>query len=139
MDVSELRAAAAQVNWFHTMDLGGGVRTNGVYDPRGTLPRLGLPARLDGKSVLDVGAWDGFYSFEMERRGTHVLATDHFSWSGPGWGTQDGFKLARDALGSQVADQDIDPLDLTPDAIGGAATSCCFSACCITCPIRCEC
>jgi tRNA (mo5U34)-methyltransferase len=116
---TELRDAAAKIEWFHTFDLGHGVRTNGIYDPASTLGRLGLPARLDGRRVLDVGAWDGFYSFEMERRGAEVTATDHYCWSGDGWGNQDGFLLARDALGSHVRDLDIDPVDLTPDAVGG--------------------
>jgi hypothetical protein len=28
-----------------------------------------MPERLDDRSVLDIGAWDGFFSFEAERRG----------------------------------------------------------------------
>jgi tRNA (mo5U34)-methyltransferase len=116
---TELRAAVEQIDWFHCIDLGHGIRTRGIYDPTTLLARLGLPARLDGRRALDVGAWDGFYSFELERRGAEVLATDHFSWSGEGWGTKDGFLLARDALGSQVRDLDIDPTELTPEAVGG--------------------
>jgi tRNA (mo5U34)-methyltransferase len=101
------------------MDLGAGLRTNGIYDPSRTLPRLKLPERLAGQSVLDVGAWDGFYSFEMERRGADVLATDDYSWGGGGWGTKAGFDLAREALGSKVRSLQIDPLDLAPEAVGG--------------------
>jgi hypothetical protein len=37
--------------------------TPGQDDTFKKLPTLKLPERLDGKSVLDVGAWDGFYSF----------------------------------------------------------------------------
>jgi tRNA (mo5U34)-methyltransferase len=114
-----LRVASEQVTWFHTMDLGHGIRTRGIYDPTRTLPRLRLPDRLDGKRVLDIGAWDGFYSFELERRGAEVLATDKFCWSGDGWGTKEGFLLARDALGSGVRDLEIDPTELCPDAVGG--------------------
>ncbi len=119
IETRELRARVDELRWFHVLDLGGGVRTPGIYDPRRTLPRLGLPARLDGKRVLDVGAWDGFYSFEMERRGADVLATDSFSWGGGGWGTKDGFDLARGALGSHVRDLWIDPRDLQPEKVGG--------------------
>lgn len=119
MTTSELLAASSKLTWFHTMDLGGGVRTQGIYDPMRTLPRLRLPDRLDGKRVLDVGAWDGFYAFEMERRGAEVLATDQFSWGGDGWGTKEGFLLAREALGSTVKDLDIDPTELSPEAVGG--------------------
>jgi tRNA (mo5U34)-methyltransferase len=118
--LDELRIEAEKIQWFHTMDLGRGLRTAGHYEPSRTLPRLRLPARLDGKTVLDVGAWDGAYSFEMERRGAaRVLATDQFCWGGNGWATQDGFNLARRALGSKVEDQTIDVLDLSPEAVGG--------------------
>jgi len=115
-----LQERADAIHWFHTMELGGGVRTKGHYDPTHTLPRLKLPKRLDGRTVLDVGAWDGFYSFEAERRGAaKVLATDHFCWGGNGWATQDGFNLAREALGSKVEDERIDVPDLSPEAVGG--------------------
>ena len=117
---AELQAAADRITWFHSMDLGHGVRTRGTYDPRRTLPRLALPDRLDGTTVLDVGAWDGFFSFEMERRGADVLATDSFSWHGEGWGTKDGFLLAREALGAGVRDLDISPAEITPERIGDA-------------------
>ncbi len=119
-DVStSLRSRVEEINWFHTMSLGDGVRTKGVYDPSRTLPRLRLPERLDGLRVLDVGAWDGFYSFEMERRGAEVVATDTFSWGAGGWGSKDGFLLAREVLGSNVIDVEVDPCDLTPAHVGG--------------------
>jgi tRNA (mo5U34)-methyltransferase len=86
------------------------------------LARLDLPASLEGRTVLDVGAWDGFFSFEAERRGaSRVVATDHYSWHGLGWGTGDGkagFELARTALGSRVEDVDIDVMDLSPERVG---------------------
>lgn len=42
---------------------------------------LHLP-NLRGKTVLDIGAWDGFFSFEAERRkAARVLALDHYAWS----------------------------------------------------------
>lgn len=41
------------------------------------LAAFGLPERLDGKKVLDIGPWDGFYTFEMERRGADVTAIDY--------------------------------------------------------------
>jgi tRNA (mo5U34)-methyltransferase len=34
-----------------------------------------------GRSVLDIGAWDGYYSFLAERRGaSRVVALDHYAW-----------------------------------------------------------
>ena len=115
----ELRRRAAEITWFHSMDLRPGLRTTGIYDPSRTLPRLRLPERLDGQTVLDVGAWDGYYSFEMERRGAKVLATDDYSWGGGGWGTKAGFELAHTAFGSGVRSLQIAPLDITPGVLGG--------------------
>jgi tRNA (mo5U34)-methyltransferase len=83
------------------------------------LARARLPESLRGLTVLDIGAWDGFFSFECERRGAaRVVAADHFSWHGSGWGTKAGFLLAREALGSRVEDLDIDVMDLTPERVG---------------------
>jgi len=93
--------------------------THGVDDTPLRLARLDLPARFDGLSVLDIGAWDGFFSFEAERRGAaRVVAADYFSWHGGGWGTKAGFELARATLGSRVEDVDVDVMDLSPERVG---------------------
>ena len=69
MDENELRARVEALRWYHTIDLGQGVITKGVDNTPQRLTRMGLPENLSGLSVLDVGAWDGFFSFEAERRG----------------------------------------------------------------------
>jgi tRNA (mo5U34)-methyltransferase len=70
--------------WCHSIDLGLGVVTPGVKTPAfhaKELEALQLPG-LRGKSVLDIGAWDGFYSFAAEQRGAErVVALDHFVWA----------------------------------------------------------
>jgi tRNA (mo5U34)-methyltransferase len=115
----DLAAKAKAIRWYHSIDLGGGVVTNGVDDSPVRLARLDLPQSLAGMTVLDIGAWDGFFSFEAERRGaSRVVAADYFSWHGPGWGSKAGFELARAALGSKVEDVDIDVMDLAPERIG---------------------
>ncbi len=119
-DPADVRVRVAEIPWFHTIDLGNGIVTPGVVDARDRVPRLGLPSDLSGKSVLDIGAWNGFYSFEAERRGAQrVLATDSYCWSGEGWGTKAGFELARETLGSRVEDLEIDVMDLSAEALGG--------------------
>jgi len=121
MDLSPeaLRAAVARIRWYHRIDLGHGIVTPGEADNLNVLKRLRLPKSFAGQTVLDVGAWDGFFSFEAERRGaSRVLATDWFCWGGPGWGTKDGFGLAREVLHSRVEDREIDVLDLSPDSVG---------------------
>lgn len=77
--------AIADVNfWWHSLELPGGVVTPGfvsVADLKQQLANLRLPD-LAGKSVLDVGAWDGFFSFAAEEAGaSRVVALDYFVWS----------------------------------------------------------
>lgn len=109
----------ARLPWFHTMTLGPGLVTPGTIDPATRLARLDLPSDLGGRTVLDIGAWDGFFSFEAERRGaSRVLATDSYSWSGGGWGRKESFELARELLGSRVEDRHIEVLDLGPEKVG---------------------
>ncbi|MHC1768132.1 MAG: class I SAM-dependent methyltransferase [Verrucomicrobiia bacterium] len=119
-DIELLRSKVEKIKWYHQIDLGNGVITPGIDNSPKKLQLLHLPERLDGKTVLDVGAWDGFFSFEAERRGAkRVLATDQFSWSNQGWGSKAGFELARMALRSKVEDMNIDVLELSPERLGG--------------------
>lgn len=108
------------ISWFHSMEIAPGLWTPGKQtDTHDMLKAVRMPDDLTGKSVLDVGAWDGFYSFEAERRGAgRVLATDSFCWGGEGWGTKAGFLFAREALRSKVEDLDIDCMDIAPERVG---------------------
>ena len=120
IDAQELRRRADEVRWFHSLDLGHGLVTPGQDRDPARLGRMCLPSDLSDRTVLDIGAWDGFYSFEAERRGAkRVLATDSFSWQVRGEGTgKRGFQLAREALGSAVQDRDIDVMDLSAEEVG---------------------
>lgn len=119
METNQIREQVSAVNWFHSIDLGHGIVTPGCDDSSEKLKQIRLPEDLQGRTVLDVGAWDGFFSFEAERRGaSRVVAADSYCWSGPGWGTQEGFNLARRALNSHVEDLEIEVLDLSPDRVG---------------------
>ncbi len=107
------------IDWYHSIELPGGVVTPGVNRSSFALANLNLPMSLEGRSVLDIGAFDGFYSFEAAKRGARrVLATDSYVWNGH-W-TQAGFLLAREALGLDdfVEDRNIDVMDLSPEALG---------------------
>lgn len=65
------------LRWYHTLELTGGVVTPGEYDLRPVVDRLPWPASLEGMRCLDVGSRDGFYAFEMERRGAaEVVSLD---------------------------------------------------------------
>jgi tRNA (mo5U34)-methyltransferase len=122
MTKDDLQTKADALRWYHTIDLGQGVVTKGIDNSPHRLERVRLPDDLSGRSVLDIGAWDGFFSFEAERRhAARVVATDHYAWHGTGWGTgrgKSGFELARAALNSRVEDVDADVMDLSPERVG---------------------
>jgi len=117
--VPELKAKVESLDWWHTIDLGDGIVTPGIDNSPRKLRRLHLPSDMTGKSVLDIGAWDGFFSFEAESRGaSRVLAVDSYAWNGSTWGSKRGFELARETLGSKVEDKEIEVLDLSPATVG---------------------
>jgi tRNA (mo5U34)-methyltransferase len=62
--------------WYHTIDLGEGLVTPGVYDYRHCLEAFCFPESLRGMKVLDIGAATGFFSFEFEKRGGTVVSTE---------------------------------------------------------------
>src|SRR5437763_11805220 len=64
-------------SWYHTIDLPDGSTTPGWLDTRPVARLVPWPSSLQGGRCLDVGAFDGFWSFEMERRGAaEVVAID---------------------------------------------------------------
>lgn len=64
--------------WYHRIELPNGVVTPG-WAPLNK-ESYGIPADLTGKRVLDVGSWDGFWTFEALKRGAReVVAIDDFS------------------------------------------------------------
>ncbi len=73
----QLWERVSKIGWYHTIDLGGGVVTPGFIDNRNSVPLFGLPDDLTGKRCLDIGTYDGFWAFEMERRGaSEVIGID---------------------------------------------------------------
>lgn len=119
---AQLRAQVAQYPWFHSIDLGEGVVTPGTKSPEihaAEIPAFFGPIDLAGASVVDIGAWNGFYSFTAKQRGAErVLATDHFAWNHPDFRGRETFELARDALGLDVEMCDIDVPELSPEVLG---------------------
>jgi tRNA (mo5U34)-methyltransferase len=116
---SRVRAAIAGRTWFHTIDLGNGILTPGQKHTPAEVVHMRLPD-LTGRTVLDVGAYDGFYSFEAERRGAKdVLATDSWAWNWPGSDARRNFDLVHELLGSAVRVQDVAVEKLAPEVVGG--------------------
>lgn len=119
MTAEEIKAEVERINWFHQIDLGHGIVTPGVDESAKKLEKIGLPPDLKGRSVLDIGAWNGFFSFESERRGAdRVVALDSYCWGGEGPGTKEGFDLVKRVLGSSVEELEMDLMDLDPGKVG---------------------
>ena len=75
---------------------------------------------LTGRSVLDVGSYDGFYSFEAERRGaSRVIASDSWTWNWPGSDARRNFDLVHEVLRSRVEPVVVSVEELTPERVGG--------------------
>ena len=74
----QLQSRADEIAWFHTIDVGRGLVTRGLSVI--ALSPSDLPA-VSSQSVLDIGAWDGRYSFMAEQAGaSRVVAQDHYAW-----------------------------------------------------------
>jgi len=119
--LDDLSRRVHELPWHHQIDFG-----NGIISPGNTkIPVLNAQANVYfkhgvlGKTVLDVGCWDGFNSFEAKKRGAaRVLATDHFAWSNQCWGKRESFELARSNISPEVEVLDIDLPELNPDRVG---------------------
>lgn len=123
MQREDLLAQIETIKWFHRYDRETfGFETKGGKGCRNIdeVRRWGFsPYIFENKTVLDIGAWDGYNSFYAEKLGAEkVLAIDHPAWSGDGWGTKDGFNLAHKLINSRVGSLDIDLHDISPDNIG---------------------
>src|SRR6202162_4871035 len=106
----ELRNAKG---WWHSFELPDGTLIEGANELEGQKRRIGqfpIPQDLAGKRVLDVGAWDGWFSFEMERRGAGGLGIDRFE--------NPNFSAIRRMLGSRVEYRQLDVYEVSPRTVG---------------------
>jgi len=112
MNDDELRSAIGENIWFHSIELRPGIVTPGPKRPElleAEASAYFSPIDLVGRSVLDVGAWNGFFSFEAKRRGaSRVLATDSFTWRHPEYRGRETLMLAREQLNLDVETLEID-------------------------------
>jgi tRNA (mo5U34)-methyltransferase len=130
-DRDELLRRARERDWYHTLELAPGVVTEGWFDLRDQVRHYGLPERLDGLRCLEVGTWDGFWAFELERRGAaEVVALDldderDLDWPArrrpetfPDEPRGEGFRLAAELRGSAVTRVTRSIYEATPEELG---------------------
>ena len=102
LDFDQLKKQVQALSWVHSIDLGGGLVTPGQWGkPSPLIMKAFDGLDFSGKKVLDVGCWDGLWSFEAEKRGAgSVYATDDISQRSHN--EQSTFFLAHKALRSKV-------------------------------------
>lgn len=119
------------MDWYHTFEFPDGVVTPGIFDHRRVVDALPIPASLAGKRCLDAASADGFFAFEMARRGGDVVSFDlldltKLDWQRPpvGAAAPDSdrsnrcFAYAKERLGLDVKRVNGSLYDLTPDLMG---------------------
>ena len=132
-DAESAQSRIAELDWWHTIEVVLGVVTPGGWDLRATADALPWPTEaLTGLRCLDIGTMDGFWAFELERRGAgEVLATDVLDAARldrfPAdrirgrLGRRDSernYALAAELLGSRAPLRDLSVYDLDPDDVG---------------------
>ena len=111
--VREWNDQRSKKGWWHSFELPDGTRVDGVCtleSLKDRIARFPIQADLRGKRVLDIGTWDGWFAFEMERRGADVVAIDN--WDNP------LFREMHSRLGSRAEYLQFDVYELTPERIG---------------------
>ena len=114
-----------EIKWWHQIELDG-VITNGIDFSQVKLNAIQMPTDLTGKTVIDIGAWDGFFSFEAEKRGAIVTACDTVMWNTEHpnntmkeWNTgKKGFDFAKKILNSKVEDIEVEINNLSKSRVG---------------------
>ena len=123
-EIKTLKDEVSKLIWYHTIDLGHGIVTPGIYDHRRYLEFYGIP---------DIGAASGFFSFEMEKRGAEGTAMDLPKWMDHDFGAlylpdrplddlenylHKPFELAAKILGSRLKKRHINIYDISPQTVG---------------------
>lgn len=112
-DVQRISQRIAKLGYYHTIELPDGRIIPGIQTletQRWRIAQFPIPQDLRGKRVLDIGAWDGWFSFEMERRGATVVAVDYTA--------KTRFQEVKAMLNSKVEHVVGDICYLTPRDIG---------------------
>jgi tRNA (mo5U34)-methyltransferase len=111
--VEDWHQRLSEQGWWHSFELPDGTLVEGVNTldaQKARIAQFPIPADLTGRRALDIGAWDGWFTFELERRGAHVVAIDR--WDNP------RFREMHAALGSRAEYRQMNVYDLDPAKLG---------------------
>jgi tRNA (mo5U34)-methyltransferase len=126
-------AAIGGFGWWHVIEVAPGVTTPGSWDLRPMADRMPWPPGLEGARGLDIGTLDGFWAFELERRGASEVTAIDLVDPGRQDPFPDGrrrrpippqhfrgrtFRVAADLLGSTARYLDLSVYDLDPAEVG---------------------
>lgn len=106
------RRIAAVPRWYHSIEVRPGIVTPGSNAADLVLSLLDLPADCRGLRAIDLGTRDGYFAFELERRGAEVVAVDYMG------AEHTGFSVAAELLGSRVRFVHGNVYHLSPDELG---------------------
>jgi tRNA (mo5U34)-methyltransferase len=112
-NIQRQNSELAKLGYYHSIELPDGRVIPGLQSletQRSRIAQFPIPQDLRGKRVLDIGAWDGWFSFEMERRGATVVAVDATR--------KTRFLEAKAMLDSKVEHVVADICHLTPRDVG---------------------
>ena len=122
LSVADLQAKLDNYYFHHSIDFGGGLVSKSRADHRfieQTAEALFGAFDLRDRSMLDVGAWTGAYSFEAKWCGAgRVVATDQYVWTNPVFRGREAFDLALSLTGLDIEARQIDVPDITPSSVG---------------------
>ncbi len=122
MDAAELRKIRQEnaardefhrLGWYHGFRFADGTEFPGVLPVEVSehrYSRFPIPNDLTGKRVLDIGAWDGWFSFEAERHGAQVTAIDMVEVP--------NFRVVQRKLSSRVDYREMDLFEVPSAGLG---------------------
>jgi len=121
-DLDDVRATVSSIRWFHTIDLGDGIVTEGAKPADALLAEANAfldPVDFTGLTVADIGAWNGYFSVDCRKRGAaQVTAVDDYTWSHPTFRGREAIELVDRRLNAGLRFIQVDIPGTSRESIG---------------------
>ncbi len=115
-ETDDLATQIGNLKWFHSIEFGQGIVSPGRVKANDLLKisDIYFSTPLSGKSVLDIGAWDGFHSVQALKRGAaSVTALDRWQH----WGNRACIDLVKKYVVPELSIIQCDAYDLSPEKV----------------------